>query len=276
MKQKIDMGKYHEILGVQPSATPEEIKIAYRKLAVELHPDKTGGDKKAEDRLKAINEAYTALKQGKSDPEPDFTSHQQWTGGAPDYIMQFMREAMDRMRGSAGSFGFTQQRVQVELKKFFEGGDVTTFVQKPIRRGNITLLVPESFTFKIQPDHPIDEAVMVTVDGQNVRVLLQPIPSEGVSIEGFIHTSELLEVSAFEAMVGGKLQSVLPSGKKVRVVIPKGVSSGSVIRLPGAGLNSKQLGRGDHLYHVVIVTPQLSEEHTKLVAEVIKKINAKS
>ena len=53
---------YYEILGVSRKATPEEIRSAYLKLAHKYHPDKTGGDKPAEEKLKAVNEAYDTLK----------------------------------------------------------------------------------------------------------------------------------------------------------------------------------------------------------------------
>lgn len=56
---------YYETLGVSRDATPEEIKRAYRRLARQYHPDVNPGDKQAEERFKAINEAYEVL----SDPE---------------------------------------------------------------------------------------------------------------------------------------------------------------------------------------------------------------
>src|SRR5580693_6897528 len=52
---------YYEILGVEKSATVEEIKKSYRKLAVKYHPDKNPGDKVAEDKFKELGEAYEAL-----------------------------------------------------------------------------------------------------------------------------------------------------------------------------------------------------------------------
>ncbi len=52
---------YYKILGINRNATAEEIKKAFRKLAVKYHPDKNPGDKKAEERFKEINEAYDVL-----------------------------------------------------------------------------------------------------------------------------------------------------------------------------------------------------------------------
>jgi len=53
---------YYKILGVSRDATEEEIKIAYRKLALKYHPDRNPGDKVAEEKFKEINEAYEVLK----------------------------------------------------------------------------------------------------------------------------------------------------------------------------------------------------------------------
>src|SRR6476660_3295136 len=81
---------YYEVLEVQRTASEEEIKKSYRKLAVKFHPDKNSGDKTAEDKFKEIGEAYEAL----SDPQKR-AAYDQYGHAAFD----------PRMRGGRGGGG---------------------------------------------------------------------------------------------------------------------------------------------------------------------------
>ena len=90
---------YYEVLGVIKSATPEEIKKAYRKSAVKYHPDKNKGDKSAEAKFKEASEAYHILSdKGRREKYDQFGSEYiprkvpqwrastSWTNDTWDYI----------------------------------------------------------------------------------------------------------------------------------------------------------------------------------------------
>src|SRR5258708_24819984 len=81
---------YYQVLGVERNATPEDVKKAYRKLAVKYHPDKNPGDKSAEDKFKELGEAYEVL----NDPQKR---------AAYD---QYGHAAFDRRAGGFGRGGF--------------------------------------------------------------------------------------------------------------------------------------------------------------------------
>ena len=55
---------FYQTLGVEKGASKDELKKAYRKMAMQYHPDKHQGDEKAEEKFKEINEAYAAMESG--------------------------------------------------------------------------------------------------------------------------------------------------------------------------------------------------------------------
>src|SRR6187401_2664606 len=72
---------YYEILGVDKTASADEIKKAYRKVAMQFHPDRNPGDKSSEDKFKEAAEAYDVLSNADKRAQYDRFGHQAFGGG---------------------------------------------------------------------------------------------------------------------------------------------------------------------------------------------------
>src|SRR3954471_23434464 len=74
---------YYDILGVKKSASPDEIKKAYRGLAKKFHPDKNKGNKEAENKFKEVSEAYAVLSDTEKREQYDRLGKEAFRGGGP-------------------------------------------------------------------------------------------------------------------------------------------------------------------------------------------------
>src|SRR3954447_3280009 len=108
---------YYETLGVEKSANPEAIKKAFRKLAMDCHPDRNPGDHSAEQRFKELNEAYDVLKDDQrraaydrfghaafengGGPRPGNAGFEFHAGGFADIFDEMFGEFMGGRRGNA-------------------------------------------------------------------------------------------------------------------------------------------------------------------------------
>jgi molecular chaperone DnaJ len=99
---------YYEVLGVGREASEEEIKKAYRKLALKYHPDRNPGDKGAEEKFKEATEAYEVLRDPQKRSQYDRFGHSGLKGGFQGFDFQGfdLSDALRAFMRDFGGFGF--------------------------------------------------------------------------------------------------------------------------------------------------------------------------
>src|SRR5262245_40920770 len=132
---------FYEILGVSKSASPDELKRAYRKLAMQHHPDRNAGDKNAEQKFKDLNEAYDILKDDQKRAAYDRFGHAAFeqgggqpggfgfgAGGFADIFDEMFGEFMGggrRGQGGASRGSDLRYNLEVSLEEAFRGKQTT-------------------------------------------------------------------------------------------------------------------------------------------------------
>jgi molecular chaperone DnaJ len=265
---------YYAILGVDKSADGEAIKKQYRKLARELHPDKTKGDKTREERFKAVSEAYDILSDDKKRAEYDQARTLFQQGGVPGGGFQG--------NFSAGGFG--------DLGDIF--GNLFGGQGRGPRRGadmqaQATLSFRESIsgtqlTFN-SPSGPVTTKIPAGVhDGARIRVKGKGAKGEAgpgdlyitVNVSGHpifsrrddnIHL--VLPVTFPEAALGADVSVPTLAGDEVTLRLPAGTQNGKVLRIKGRGITRKDGSSGDLLVTIEVSVPQRVDGKAKKALE---------
>ena len=133
---------YYEVLGVDKSASAEEIKKAYKKMAIKYHPDKNPGDKEAEEKFKEVAEAYSILSDADKKARYDQFGHAGVEGAGPDFSGGFgnLNDILNDLFGGAfgggfgggfGGFGggFGGQRGGQRQQRVYRGRDIRVRVK---------------------------------------------------------------------------------------------------------------------------------------------------
>jgi len=226
MPTATDFKDYYEILGVSKSATPEEIKKAYRKLARKYHPDLNSGDKEAEAKFKDLNEAHEVL----SDPQ----KRQKY-----DQFGQYWRQAE-----SGGSPRPRGAGVGVEGFDFDQYGNFDDFINELLGRvGGGGATGRRVYTYRTGTADATGFDEYEDIFGAGSRTSA-PAPD----------TEAAIALTFSEAFHGVQKRLQLDD-ETINVRIPPGAKPGSRIRVKGKGRPSPfSQARGD-LYLTIELLP---------------------
>lgn len=264
---------YYKTLGVDRSASAEDLKRAYRKLARKYHPD-VSKERNAEEKFKSVQEAYEVLKdpekrqmydqlgpnyrQGQQfRPPPDWEARYGGGGGfrrATGEDLHGFSEFFSRMFGGGGDFGGGAEFIQPEadagnleitLEEAFSGTRRRVQLNERGRARSIDVTIPPGVT---------EGQALRIAGGQGRTALIFKVhirPHARYAVDGKNVTLEL-PLAPWEAALGAKVTVPTLAGS-VDLTVPAGAQSGQKLRLRGRGLPGTT--PGDQLVSIRIVNP---------------------
>jgi curved DNA-binding protein len=291
---------YYQALGVEKGASSDEIKRAFRKLAVKYHPDKNPGDKEAEEKFKEINEAYAVL----SDPEKKaqydrFGSsgfHQRYSQedifrgfdvgdmfrdmgfGTEDIFSRIFghggpghRHGFHYNVGRQPGENFTME-IKIGFREAFTGGEKQVAFKRNGKREDIKVKIPAG----------IDSGAKLRIAGKggegqrggppgDLILIVQVAGDPHFSREGNDITVER-QIRFTEAALGSSLDVETLDGTK-RIKVPAGIQPGTRIRLKGLGFpRMGESTRGDLYVRIGVSVPeQLTTTQRELLEQLADK-----
>jgi DnaJ-class molecular chaperone len=268
---------YYEILGVPRNATEREIKSAYRRLALQWHPDRNKSPE-AEKKFKEINEAYEVLSDPKKRQKYDQFGHAAFSaaggfGGQENPFAGFeggwTQQGPFRVRFSYGGSPFSDFDFSDPFsifEEFFGGSPFGTRQQRPhvsvdidfleAYRGCEKNVVVGGKVRKVKIPAGVDNGSRIRFSDFFVTVNVRPHPvfqREGDDI--FID----VEVPLYVAIRGGEVTIPTPEGE-TSIRLRSGTQSGSVIQLAGYGMpRLNAAGRGNLYIRIHVQIPDYSK-----------------
>ncbi len=259
---------YYEILGVSKTATDEEIKKAYRKKAMEFHPDRNPGDKAAEAKFKEAAEAYEVLKDSNKKAAYDRYGHSAFEGGMGG--------------GGAGGFGGFQQGNFNDFQDIFSafsdifgdfGGERSSHRRKKSGgidgadlRYDATITLQQAF-FGTSIDITFTAPVLCSAcGGTGAEKGSKPEVCPDCNGTGTVRkqqgffiventcrrcggTGEINKNPCHECKGAGKINKT----RKLSVKIPAGIHDGNKVRVAGEGEAGSRGGKSGDLYVFITI-----------------------
>ena len=255
---------YYDLLGVSKGATEQELKKAYRKKAMELHPDRNKDNPDAEAQFKEVNEAYDVLKDGDKKAAYDRYGHAAFEGGMGG-------GGGFHPGGGQGDFGSAFSDVFDDLFGDFMGGGRRGGGGQRATRGsdlryNLNITLEEAYTGKQQNISVSSSVACDTCEGSGAEGGAEPSTCPTCSGMGKVRAQQgFFTVERTCPTCSGRGQiitnpcgSCSGSGRQQRerslgVNIPAGVETGTRIRLAGEGEAGLRGGPTGDLYILIEV-----------------------
>lgn len=266
---------YYLLLDVPRTASLDDIKRAYKQAALKYHPDRNPDDPAAEERFKAISEAFTVLSDPQQRKRYDLFGHRGVEGASaarpPDF--QSLSELLE---GLFGEFvGGLRRRVGRDIRYTLEVSfkEAALGANKPI-----DLKRPDGSTasYNVRVPAGVDDGAVRSIRGAgepgpagpgDLNVVIAIVPDPQFSRQGSTvhYTAEL----GFADVALGTNLNVPTLWGEVTMRIPPGTQAGAQLRLKGKGVPVfGGYGRGDQIVHVQIQVPtSLSERQRSLLEE---------
>ena len=297
---------HYQTLGVDQTASADEIKSAYRKLAKQHHPDLNPGDASAEAKFKDITAAFDILgdkdKRAKYDAEQqgfsanpggagfDFNAWRHQNRGGfnagfgsgfrsnEDILNDILRE-----RAAKGARGFPEYEnaknrdiqitYAITLEEAFQGKETRVKYKVGAESREVVLKIPQG----------IQSGVKIRHAGQGDKAISSAPPGDlFITIDIMPHTiftrsgndlTTVAKVDYLDAILGGTVDIPTIDGATIRLKIPQSTEPGRTMRVVGRGMATAR-GRGDLFVEVEVFAPDLTVEERAAIAAIKDKRKA--
>jgi DnaJ-class molecular chaperone len=288
----------YQELGVPRTASADEIRRGFRKLAKQYHPDKNPGDKAAEERFKRVSAAFDLL--GDDDKRKKFDRGEidadgrevhrgfngdpfgrggfESRGGAQfegvdlnDILGEVFGGRGGGARGGFGGFGAPTKGQDVRAQ-------VAIDLEEAIQGGRKRVAFSDGRTLDITIPKSAAEGQVLRLKGQGspgragpgdalIELTIKPHPIFRREGDALVLD---LPISVPDAVLGAKVEAPTPDGP-VTLTVPKGSNAGSTLRLKGRGLPDARGVRGDLLARLQITLPDTPDPELERFAETWRK-----
>lgn len=279
---------YYTILGISKSANQEDIKNAYRKLAMKHHPDRNQGNKEAEDRFKKINEAYATLSDVTKRRDYDRVNESTFNG--------FKNSHTHTNNQDFKNTSFEDEDIDEMMKNFFNQKSPFSdifgqhFQQKSQQRRayavnlnfweaifgaekQFEFMGDNNSRFSVRITFPpgLDDGTMLEVSintGQKILLHISVTPDKNFTRDNLdLYAS--IDIPLSKVLLGGSIK--FPHWEKeYEIEIPAGTQQGQLLRLSNAGIK-KDIFSGDlYLKCNIIIPKKLTKKQKEILGEYAK------